>query len=257
MSAIQIAEKRITDGINKIFTPKDYPAFLLFASNFLNFSYKNIILIYLQNPKAKCIAGINAWKNLTGLGLKKNSVPILILYPVLSDNCIKYEIQKVFDYSQIDNENIKEEQIKEHLIKCDKQYLFEGLKAYLLKSGMSIYSSDDLKEGIAIDDNIITINAALNQEDKFMKTLELYIAEKVKDNERLVSGAIVHSTLYMIYSYYDIKTSHITFPYLAVPLPDDKKKAIFEKSCSLSYSIIENINNYYIEKLKEKPKKER
>ena len=71
MNAVQVAEKRINDGISKIFTVKDYPAFLSFASNFLSFSYKNIILIYLQDPKAKFVAGINAWKKITELGIKK------------------------------------------------------------------------------------------------------------------------------------------------------------------------------------------
>ena len=126
MSVIDIAMKRIDDGITKIFTPKEYPIFLKFASNFLNFSFKNIILIYLQNPQAQYIAGINAWKNLTGLGIKKGETPILILYPDLA-NGFTYEVQKLFDYRQIDNENINAEMVKEYIFKCDKNHLFESI----------------------------------------------------------------------------------------------------------------------------------
>lgn len=253
MSIIDIAKKRIDDGITKIYTPNEYPIFLTFASNFLNFSYKNVILIYLQNPQAKYIAGINAWKNLTGLGIKKGETPILILYPDLSDG-FHYEIQKLFDYRQIDNENINEEMVKEYVFKCDKNNLFEAITSYLKEFKISVYQNPDMNEKISMDDNIITVRASLSSEEKFLEVLKLFIEKQVndKDYDNLISGAVINTSLYLIYSYYGFNPQHTTFPYLLLPVSVDNKNIIIEKSFSLSKNIIDNLDGFYIQKMKAK-----
>lgn len=253
MSIIDTAKKRIDDGITKIYTPNEYPVFLTFASNFLNFSYKNIILIYLQNPQAKYIAGINAWKNLTGLGIKKGETPILILYPDLSDG-FHYEIQKLFDYQQIDNENIKEEMVKEYVFKCSKNNLFEGITNYLREFKISVYQNPDINENICMDDNVITVKASLSNEEKFLEVLKLHIEKQVndKDYDDLISGAIINSSLYLIYSYYEFNPQRITFPYLVLPTSADKKNTVLEKSFSLSKNTIDNLDSFCFQKMKAK-----
>ena len=253
MSVIDIAMKRIDDGITKIFTPKEYPIFLNFASNFLNFSFKNIILIYLQNPQAQYIAGINAWKNLTGLGIKKGETPILILYPDLV-NGFTYEVQKLFDYRQIDNENINAEIVKEYIFKCDKNQLFESICYYLKEYKISVYLNPELNEKICMEDNIITVNASLDNDEKFKEVLKLHIENVAKDNEcePLISGAIINTSIYLIYSYYGFIPSQITFPYLVIPITDDKKNFIFSQSFSLVKKIVDNLDDFYFQKMHEK-----
>lgn len=253
MSVIDIAKKRIDDGITKIFTPKEYPVFLTFASNFLNFSYKNIILIYLQDPQAQYVAGINAWKNLTGLGIKKGATPILILYPDLA-NGFHYEVQKLFDYRQVDNENINAEMINEYIFKCDKNTLFESISRYLKEFKVSVYLNPEVDKKICVEDNIITVNASLDNDEKFMEVLKLHIENQAKDKkyEPLLSGAIINTSIYLIYSYYGFIPSQISFPYLAIPITDDKKNFIFSQSFSLARRTIESLDNFYFQKMKEK-----
>lgn len=253
MSVIDVAMKRIDDGITKIFTPKEYPIFLKFASNFLNFSFKNIILIYLQNPQAQYIAGINAWKNLTGLGIKKGATPILILYPNLADG-FHYEVQKLFDYRQVDNENINVEMVKEYILKCDKNQLFESICNYLKEYKISVYLNPELNEKICMEDNIITVNASLDNDEKFKEVLKIFIENQAKDKnyEPLISGAIINTSIYLIYSYYGFIPSQITFPYLAIPITDDKKNFIFSQSFSLVKKIVDNLDDFYFQKIQEK-----
>lgn len=253
MSVIDIAMKRIDDGISKIYTPKEYPVFLTFASNFLNFGYKNIILIYLQNPQAQYIAGINAWKNLTGLGIKKGATPILILYPDLV-NSFQYEVQKLFDYRQVDNENMNLEIMKEYIFKCDKNSLFESICNYLKEFKISVYLNPEINDKISVEDNIITVNSSLDNDEKFKEVLKIFIENQAKDKnyEPLTSGAIINTSIYLIYSYYGFIPSQITFPYLAIPITDDKKNFIFSQSFSLARRTIENLDNFYFQKVKEK-----
>lgn len=259
MNAVQVAEKRINDGISKIFTVKDYPAFLSFASNFLSFSYKNIILIYLQDPKAKFVAGINAWKKITELGIKKTAVPILVLYPDLSDGKVEYTIQKVFDFRQVDNEYMLEELIKkEHIIKCEKKNLFEGLENYLNNNDFSVYLGNNLKDSVKVDNDIITYGEDLTLDERISKIIDVYLRKQLTDFSEIVTGSIVNSSIYMIGKYYDIDVSRLKFTYIGLPvLKDEEKKLIIEKSCFFSKSIIESINSYQIEKIKTIPDKER
>lgn len=243
MSAVDVAEKRINDSMGKIFTLDEYPKFLSFSSNFLKFSYKNIILIYLQDSKAKYIAGINAWKNLTGLKIKKGTTPILILYPSLSSG-FKYEVQKLFDFRFLDNENISEDIVKKSINKCDK--LFKAMQHYLESLKISVYPMDDMETSVSFEDGIISVDATLSDEEKFIEVLKIFIEGQIrnKDYDNLVSGSIINSSIYLIHSYYGLDTSKIVFPYIKLPMNDDAKHLILSQSFLLSNKITENLDSF-------------
>ena len=51
------------DGAKKVFSTDEYREYLKFISGFHQYSVRNQLLIYLQNPHATFVAGYHTWKN--------------------------------------------------------------------------------------------------------------------------------------------------------------------------------------------------
>lgn len=77
---IQAALERIEEGLATINTDEDWLHFLAFQSLFYNYSFRNAMLIYLQNPEATYVKGYKAWNEL-GRHVKKGAKGLAILAP--------------------------------------------------------------------------------------------------------------------------------------------------------------------------------
>lgn len=55
---------RIDEGVNAVFELEKYKEYLKFASNFIDYSARNTMLINLQRPDATLAAAYGKWKQL-------------------------------------------------------------------------------------------------------------------------------------------------------------------------------------------------
>ena len=69
---IQAALDRIEEGLATINTDEDWLKYLVFQSQFYNYSFRNTMLIYIQNPEASYVKGFKAWNQL-GRYVKKGA----------------------------------------------------------------------------------------------------------------------------------------------------------------------------------------
>lgn len=92
---IQAALDRIEEGLATINTDEDWLHFLAFQSLFYNYSFRNAMLIYLQNPEASYVKGFKAWNEL-GRYVKKGAKGLAILAP-----CYR----KVEDFKEPENKS--------------------------------------------------------------------------------------------------------------------------------------------------------
>ena len=77
--------KALTDkletGVSHIFESDQYTEYLATMSKFHHYSFRNILLIFMQRPDATCVAGYNDWKNKFGRHVKAHEHGIQILAP--------------------------------------------------------------------------------------------------------------------------------------------------------------------------------
>lgn len=92
---IKAALERIENGLAAINTDEDWLSFLSFQSLFYNYSFRNAMLIYTQNPEATYVKGYKAWNRL-GRYVKQGAKGLVILAP-----CYR----KVEDFKEPDNES--------------------------------------------------------------------------------------------------------------------------------------------------------
>lgn len=92
---------KLLEGVQNVIKRGDYPKFLSMVNKIKNnYSFRNTMLVYVQNPNATIVKGFCDWNKL-GRGVKKNPKTIFIYTP------IKYKKQKAIEGQQ--NVNGKEE----------------------------------------------------------------------------------------------------------------------------------------------------
>lgn len=79
-------QQLLKDGVNKIQNSDEFKNYLSVMSKFHNYSFKNVLLIYMQNPNATAVAGFNKWKKDFHRSVKKGEKSIRILAPIMIKN---------------------------------------------------------------------------------------------------------------------------------------------------------------------------
>ena len=72
---------RLEDGINSLFESDKYKEYLNVMSKFHNYSFNNLMLIYMQKPDATNIAGYTNWDKSFHRHVKKGEKAIKIIAP--------------------------------------------------------------------------------------------------------------------------------------------------------------------------------
>ena len=73
--------KQLEDGIKNVYQSERYKDYLTTMSKFHKYSYRNSLLIMMQNPAATCVAGYKAWQKNFNRNVKKGEKGIQILAP--------------------------------------------------------------------------------------------------------------------------------------------------------------------------------
>lgn len=94
---------KLLEGVQDVIRRGDYPNFLRMVNKIQNdYSFRNTLLVYSQNPNATVVKGFCDWNKL-GRGVKKNPKTIFIYRP------IKYKKSKAIEGQQnLDNKEVKE-----------------------------------------------------------------------------------------------------------------------------------------------------
>lgn len=101
MPKYKVSYEKLLEGVQDVIKQGDYPNFLKMVNKIKNdYSFRNMILVYVQNPNATIVKGFCDWNKL-GRRIKKNPKTIFIYSP------IKYKKQQVISGQQ--NINNKEE----------------------------------------------------------------------------------------------------------------------------------------------------
>lgn len=131
--------------------------FILFRkNNFYDYSIRNTILIYKQNPNATLVAGLKKWNEL-GYKVKKGSRAISILVPLIKniikdgkekDEIYGYKPVSVFDRSQIEEtENAVEIPSIDVEMKSSEDFIYTPMKLYrAVKKCIEQYAPIELKK---------------------------------------------------------------------------------------------------------------
>src|SRR6056297_3702449 len=104
--------EELDERIEKVQSSEEFKEYLQFFSRFHNYSYHNILLIKMQKPEARYVAGYKQWQKKFNRHVKKGEKGIMILAPY------KYK-KKVTELKKEVNEgNIVEKEVKK-----EKQFI--------------------------------------------------------------------------------------------------------------------------------------
>lgn len=226
---------KIIDGVTNIVESGEFEKFLKFSKNFHNYSFNNIILIFLQMPEATQVAGFKKWESM-GRRLKKGAKGIQIVYPIKRTYKTKIEGQDsliddekeqtveymtysytyVYDISQtvgknmpLEDNRINSNNLAEFLdfLKSFSPYpviennLYGGTQGYWSPKHKHIV----LKSKLSIDDKVSVLLHEL--------THALYDDFNYKE-DRDLSETFVESVAFIVADYFGLDTSKCSFNYI-------------------------------------------
>lgn len=78
----KISYEKLLEGVQKVIAKGEYPEFLKMVNKIKNnYSLRNTILVYAQNPNATIVKGFCDWNKL-GRGVKRHPKTIFIYTPI-------------------------------------------------------------------------------------------------------------------------------------------------------------------------------
>lgn len=262
MSLIDVAEERIRQGVADIFTMKQYPVFLAFAANFLSFSFKNIVMMYLQAPDARFVAGMYAWKQMTDANVSLDKIPVLVLYPEYNPETksFAYSIRKVFDYAQLGGNS--PQVLNDYAKKCDSSGLYGCFTdTFKTEKKKSVYLSvDEVVRDIEQNEKAVIVPKSIPDKEKFKMLLDVYLSSTANDSSQVINGCISNTIKYLIYSYYGMdEVKRITFPYISLPEvdDDDARARILCMAFNVAKGVTESVDSNHLTRIREREEEER
>lgn len=104
--------EELEKGVSEVFNSDEYKNYLIKMSQFHNYSFRNVLLIYRKNPEATLVAGYNTWAKKFKRFVKpgEKAIPILAPIPCSFKKQVKtinrYKVAYVFDVSQTEGEKL-------------------------------------------------------------------------------------------------------------------------------------------------------
>lgn len=267
------------EGAKKVFTKEEYRDYLKFVSGFHQYSIRNQLLIYLQNPHSTFVAGFNTWKTKFHRQVNKGEKGIRILaggerkvernvrqpdgtIRVEKDTRMFYRPAAVFDYSQTSGEPIK---MLSHELTGKVPNYAKVYDKLVQSTEFEVRFSRELELGSAKGvtqprKKTILLRPGMSQQQT-IKTLIHELAHSVlhsdpsKKLDRSTMELEAESTAFIACEHLGIDTSEYTFPYLA-NWSKDKELSQLSKSLTRIQSTAERFNQVVdqnLEKIREKP----
>jgi len=239
---------KLLEGVQKVIKRGDYPKFLRMVNRIKNdYSFRNNLLVYVQNPNATIVKGFCEWNKL-GRGVKKDPRTIFIYIP------IRYKKRKTIEGQQDISGKEKKQRKNDGTIEEIEGITYKRVAVYdigdtyVKKGNKRIPILDDridsnttenlyetlleispasviIKEinGIAKgyfskSENSIVLNAALSQDDKTAVLIH-ELCHCLYDNfeyaiERNKSEIFVESVSFLVADYFNFDTSICSFGYI-------------------------------------------
>jgi len=260
---------RLDKGVEEILTNDRYKDYLKQMSKFHSYSFRNSLLILLQNENATLVAGYKTWQTVFNRNVNKGEKGIQIFAPCpykvkketeftnekgekekkVEEVVIpKFKAVTVFDVSQTTGEPLKEmaEELKGEYKDFTK--LFEAIKK-CSDYEITFKAGTQEKGCCYIKDKRITIKEGMS-EIQTIKTLIHEIAheklhadliEDVTANQKEVEA---ESVAFVVSNYFGIDTSSYSFDYISTW--QEKEKAEVKNSLNT----IQETSNMLIENIK-------
>lgn len=260
---------RLDKGVEEILTSDRYRAYLKQMSKFHSYSFRNSLLILLQNENATLVAGYKTWQNEFNRQVNKGEKGIQIFAPCpykvkketeftnekgekekkVEEVLIpKFKAVTVFDVSQTTGEPLKEiaEELKGEYKDFSK--LFEAIKK-CSDFEITFKPGTEEKGSCSIKERRITIKEGMS-ENHTIKTLIHEIAheklhaepaENVSANQKEIEA---ESVAFVVANYFGIDTSSYSFDYISTW--QDKEKAEVKNLLNT----IQETSNMLIESIK-------
>ncbi len=271
MIKVKEYQEKLFEGVKKAFESGRFREFLAFSSRFRNYSFGNTLLIWVQCPGAKRVAGLKTWNTL-GRRVKKGEKGIVIFAPVIKstkkspeetasdsreetqktgaevdteEKLIGFKAVRVWDVSQTEGKPLPELEIGKPIMNGDAGALF---KKILSASPVEVDYEDitgDSKGYYLPKEKRIVLSSDLTSEEQ-CKTLLHELAHHVVISELtnlLLADRGAHETVaegaaYVASAHFGLDASQYSFVYIASWAQDVKKvfeagKAIRETAARL------------------------
>lgn len=243
---IKELSESIENGTKDVFKSDKYKKYLNTMAKFHNYSFRNLLLIFSQNPEATCVAGFTTWKNSFKRTVNKGEKGIKIFAPApvkikveehKKDNngnyiysngkkvieqvdkvIPKYKITHVFDVSQTSGEPIPSlvDELKGKVNDYDtfKRSLINVTDFEVVFKGL-----ESERGYCSIKNKVIAINEGMS-ELQTIKTMIHEVAHSMlhSNTEEKTRSSVeieAESVAYVVSSYYGLDVSEYSFNYLA------------------------------------------
>jgi hypothetical protein len=249
---------RLKEGVSDIFESGKYEEYLKVMSKFHRYSFRNTILIAMQNPDATMVAGFQAWKKNFGRYVKRGEKAITILAP--SPYKVKREVEDpadktvkedeivinafrpayVFDVSQTEGKPLPElasdiygavegygdlmkalEEASPVPVNFEKM---AGKDGYYSQTAKQIFLRDDMSEAQTVAAAVHEISHAMLH-DLDMDNVKESMKERGKDRHTMEVEA--ESVAYAVSQYFGIETGENSFGYIASWSKDKELPELF------------------------------
>src|SRR6056297_774084 len=244
--------EELEERIEKVQSSEEFKEYLEFFSKFHNYSYRNILLIKMQKPDARLVAGYKQWQKKFNRYVKKGEEGIMILAPykykkkvtelkkeVNEGNIVETEVEKekefvsfrpvyVFDISQTKGEPVPSWKIE---VKDTRKDLLNPFIDYTSERGIIVEFRRlrDCLKGYSEGGKII-INGKLNDTEKVV-VLAHEIAHEMlhqSNDDQGLTKEIVELEAEAV--------SFLVSEYFNIDNPSEKYLALYKKSYNLMKS---------------------
>ncbi|EJW13777.1 ImmA/IrrE family metallo-endopeptidase [Paenibacillus alvei] len=239
---VEVLFKQLKEGVENVYSSETWKELLLFQSKMHDYSFNNMMLIYIQCPHATHVAGYDTWRKL-GRQVMYGQTGIRIMAPHTytvkdektgeEEKRTGYHQTSVFDISQTKGKDIPV--ITE--LKGDSKSLREFYE--IAKSISRVPVSEEKVKGAvkgyySVDGDYIVIKKGMATKQK-CKTLIHEMAhsilhrkedgrrDEMSRNEREIEA---EGTAFVVLSYFGFDTSEYSFPYVAGWNPGGETQAI-------------------------------
>ena len=190
----------LTKGIKGIITSDAWQTFLVFSSKFYRYSFRNLMLIWMQKPSATLVGSFKFWMKLKRMPRKGTGLEILV--PIIkkvdvqdadgntyqADRCVGFKIGHVFDVSDTDGEPLKEN-TGISLLKGNDIELYGALCEYAKEKFNIIVQETGQWAGL-------TINGSCHYNDQVADMIEINNENEPTMKAKTTAHELAHATLH-------------------------------------------------------------
>jgi len=260
--------EELDERIEKVQSSEEFKEYLQFFSRFHDYSYRNILLIKMQKPNAKLVAGFKQWQKKFNRYVKKGEEGIMILAPYKYKKQVTELKKELVDGNVIEKEVEKEKQF----VSFKPVYVFdvsqtEGEPVPALDTSIKDKNINILDSLIRMADNLnigVEFKPLRKGLKGFSKGGDVVVDEALNNTEK--AAVLVHEVAHELLHYEREDNSHLTKEIMeleaetvayivmdrfGIEIESDKYLALYKKSYNLidSFQRINKVINLILQKI--------